>query len=188
VSRALNRGSDFGEGEQSEFLEDHGFLIETNKIKSVIDPMASYTLEYIDMIMSIRANNWRVLFVPTARLEFRITEFRCELTCGQVAKLLGCRLCRVCLLCGAPSQYFTSCFFDLPASFSWRDIPYFMYKRSEATCHGTRDYLTAKWKANFPNTGFWTYIKYTILEQVCGACPFFCFSCRYICAVSWTRI
>merc|ERR1719353_1428481 len=49
--------------------------------------------------------------------------------------------------------------------FSWRDIPYFMYKRSEATAHGTRDYLMAKWQANFPNTGFWTYIKYTIIEQ-----------------------
>jgi len=73
--------------------------------------------------MSIRANNWKVLFVPSARLEFRITEF------------------------------------------SWRDIPYFMYKRSEATAHGTRDYLIKKWGANFPNTGFWTYIKYTIVEQ-----------------------
>mmetsp|Transcript_34158 Transcript_34158/g.78917 ORF Transcript_34158/g.78917 Transcript_34158/m.78917 type:complete len:525 (+) Transcript_34158:490-2064(+) len=123
VRRALNRGDDFGEGPQDEFLEDHGFMIETDKIKDVIDPDASYTLEYIDMIMSIRSNNYRVLFVPTARLEFRITEF------------------------------------------SWRDIPYFMYKRSEVTCHGTRDYLTAKWKANFPNTGFWTYIKYTIVEQ-----------------------
>lgn len=65
----------------------------------------------------------QVLFVPSARLEFRITEF------------------------------------------SWRDIPYFMYKRSEATAHGTRDYLIKKWGANFPNTGFWTYIKYTIVEQ-----------------------
>merc|ERR1719421_951886 len=75
------------------------------------------------MIMTIRANGWKALFVPTARLEFRITEF------------------------------------------SWRDIAYFMYKRSESTAHGTRDYLKAKWKANFPNTGFWTYIKYTIIEQ-----------------------
>ena len=64
-----------------------------------MDPHASYTLEYVDMIMNIRAHGWRALFVPTARLEFRITEF------------------------------------------SWRDIPYFMYKRSERTCHGTRDYL-----------------------------------------------
>jgi len=123
LRRALNRGNDFKEGEQADFIEDHGFLIQTDKIKTVIDPSASFTLEYLDMIMTIRANNWKVLFVPSARLEFRITEF------------------------------------------SWRDIPYFMYKRSEATAHGTRDYLISKWGANFPNTGFWTYIKYTIIEQ-----------------------
>jgi hypothetical protein len=123
LRRALNRGNDFKEGDQTEFVEDHGFLIETDKIATVIDPAASFTLEYLDMIMTIRANHWKALFVPSARLEFRITEF------------------------------------------SWRDIPYFMYKRSEATAHGTRDYLKAKWQANFPNTGFWTYIKYTIVEQ-----------------------
>lgn len=123
LRRALNRGNDFQEGPQTEFVEDHGFLIETDKIGTVIDPRASFTLEYLDMIMTIRAKGWKVLFVPTARLEFRITEF------------------------------------------SWRDIPYFMYKRSEATAHGTRDYLKVKWQANFPNTGFWTYIKYTIVEQ-----------------------
>jgi hypothetical protein len=123
LRRALNRGLDFKEGDQTEFVEDHGFLIATDKVATVIDPSASFTLEYLDMIMTIRANDWKALFVPTARLEFRITEF------------------------------------------SWRDIPYFMYKRSEATAHGTRDYLMAKWRANFPNTGFWTYIKYTIVEQ-----------------------
>jgi len=123
LRRALNRGNDFKEGPQTEFVEDHGFMIETDKIATVIDPKASFTLEYLDMIMTIRAKAWTVLFVPTARLEFRITEF------------------------------------------SWRDIPYFMYKRSEATAHGTRDYLMAKWQASFPNTGFWTYIKYTIVEQ-----------------------
>jgi len=123
LRRALNRGRDYQEGPQTEFVEDHGFLIDTEKIATVIDPKASFTLEYIDMITTIRAKGWKVLFVPTARLEFRITEF------------------------------------------SWRDIPYFMYKRSESTAHGTRDYLMAKWKANFPNTGFWTYIKYTIIEQ-----------------------
>merc|ERR1719261_2040420 len=123
LRRALNRGFDFKEGDQTEFVEDHGFLVQTDKIGTIIDPSASFTLEYLDMIMTIRANGWKALFVPTARLEFRITEF------------------------------------------SWRDIPYFMYKRSEATAHGTRDYLKAKWRANFPNTGFWTYIKYTIIEQ-----------------------
>ena len=122
LRRALNRGSDLSEGPQTDFVEDHGFLIETDKIGTVIDPRASFTLEYVDMILTIRAKGWMVLFVPTARLEFRITEF------------------------------------------SWRDIPYFAYKRSESTAHGTRDYLRAKWQANFPNTGFCTYIKYTIIE------------------------
>jgi hypothetical protein len=98
-------------------------LIDSDKIAGLVDPYASYTLEYIDMMMTIMANKWKVLFVPTARLEFRITEF------------------------------------------SWRDIPYFMYKRSEVACHQTRDYITKKWGAKVPNTGFWTYIKYTIVEQ-----------------------
>eukprot|EP01047_Picozoa_sp_COSAG01_P019946 COSAG01_NODE_1123_length_11617_cov_13.832769_8_plen_1297_part_00 len=123
LARALNRGNDLPESDQDDFLEDHGFLIDTDKIDKVIDPSASYTMEYLDMIFSLKSHNLKVLFVPTARLEFRITEF------------------------------------------SWRDIPYFMYKRAESTCHGTRDYMSAKWKANFPNTGFWTFIKYTIIEQ-----------------------
>jgi len=124
VRMALRRqGVDLEEGEQKEFLEDHGFLIDTDKIERVIDPNASMTMEYLDMIMSIKSNDWKVLLVPTARLEFRITEF------------------------------------------SWRDIPYFMYKRSEITAQGTRDYLKAKWNVNFPNTGFWAFIKYTIIEK-----------------------
>ncbi|KAJ1455766.1 hypothetical protein M885DRAFT_518940 [Pelagophyceae sp. CCMP2097] len=122
AAKALDRGFDRGEEEQADFLEDHGFLIETDKISEVVDAEASYTLEYVDMILSLKQKGWKVLFVPTARLEFRIAEF------------------------------------------SWRDVPYFAYKRSEATCHGTRDYLTQKWSANWPNTGFWTYIKYTIVE------------------------
>jgi len=123
VARALNRGFDYAEGDQEDFLEDHGFLIETASIPHVIDPSASYTLEYVDMILSLKSRGEKVVFVPTARLEFRIAEF------------------------------------------SWRDVPYFMYKRSEATCHGTRDYLARKWRAKFPNTGFWQYIKLTIVES-----------------------
>ena len=71
LRRALNRGQDYQEGPQTDFVEDHGFLIETDKIATVIDPKASFTLEYIDMIMTIRANNWNVLFVPTARRRVR---------------------------------------------------------------------------------------------------------------------
>eukprot|EP00039_Didymoeca_costata_P002075 m.57354 g.57354 ORF g.57354 m.57354 type:complete len:726 (-) comp11102_c0_seq1:115-2292(-) len=124
ASLALRRQKeDLQEEEQTEFLEDHGFVAQTDRISRMIDPDASFTMEYLDMILSIRSNGWKVLFVPTARLEFRVTEF------------------------------------------SWRDLAYFMYKRSEVTAHSTRDYLKAKWKVNFPNTGFWTFIKYTIVEQ-----------------------
>merc|ERR1719163_1798871 len=56
LRRALNRGSDFKEGDQTEFVEDHGFLIQTDVINRVIDPSASFTLEYLDMIMTIRAD------------------------------------------------------------------------------------------------------------------------------------
>ena len=43
----------------AQFVEDHGFLIQTDKIGTVIDPSASFTLEYLDMIMTIRAKGWR---------------------------------------------------------------------------------------------------------------------------------
>ena len=77
--------------------------------KHMIAGMTALSLS-ISTAAPVQANGLKVLFVPSARLEFRITEF------------------------------------------SWRDIPYFMYKRSEITAHGTRDYLNAKWKVNFPNT------------------------------------
>ena len=76
LEMALRRqGVDLVEGEQVNFLEDHGFLIESDKTETVIDPHASFTMEYLDMIMTIKSNAWKVLLVPTARLEFRITEF-----------------------------------------------------------------------------------------------------------------
>ena len=121
--RALDRGFDMKETDQTEFLEDHGFLIRSEYITKVIDPYASFTLEYLDMILNIRRINKKVIFVPSARLEFRVTEFLLQ------------------------------------------DIPYFAYKRSEEIAHRTRDYISTKWQVGVPNTGFWTYIKYTILEN-----------------------
>ena len=52
VAKALNRGGDIPEGDQADFLEDHGFVIKTRAIAGIIDPHASYTLEYIDMIFN----------------------------------------------------------------------------------------------------------------------------------------
>lgn len=126
--KSLNRGEDLSEGEQTEFLEDHGFLIKSKYILDVIDDQASFTLEYLDMILNLRNINKKVVFVPSAALEFRVTQFMLQ------------------------------------------DIPYFAYKRSEEIAHKTRDYISTKWQVGVPNTGFWTYIKYTILEQhvYCG--------------------
>jgi len=75
IARALNRGRDFPEGDQTDFLEDHGFVVRAAAIGDLVDPHAAYTLEYLDMILSLKAQNRRVVFVPTARLEFRIAEF-----------------------------------------------------------------------------------------------------------------
>ena len=36
--------------------------MDSDKIAQLVDPYASYTLEYIDMIMTIRANGWKVRF------------------------------------------------------------------------------------------------------------------------------
>ena len=72
LRRALNRGRDLPEGEQADFVEDHGFLIRTDRIAAVVDPSASFTLEYLDMILAVRARLAR--FVPTARLEFRVAD------------------------------------------------------------------------------------------------------------------
>ncbi len=123
VYRALNRGTDIQESEQTEFLEDHGFLIKTKYIRQVVDPNASFTLEYLDMILNLRRIKKKIIFVPSARLEFRVTKF------------------------------------------DWSDIPHFVYKRSEEIAHNTINYISNKWMTGVPNTGFWTYIKYTILEQ-----------------------
>ena len=73
--KSLNRGEDLSEDEQTEFLEDHGFLIKSSYILDVIDDKASFTLEYLDMILNLRNINKKVVFVPSAALEFRVTQF-----------------------------------------------------------------------------------------------------------------
>lgn len=63
---------DFNEGAQSDFLEDHAFLLRSSFIKSVVDPPAAYTMEYMDSQISLRCLNTTVWFTPSARVEFRI--------------------------------------------------------------------------------------------------------------------
>ena len=50
------------------------------------------------------------------------------------------------------------------AEFSWRDLPYFLFGRSEATCHAARHHLGAKWDARFLSRGACTHAKYAALE------------------------
>lgn len=63
---------DFNEGAQADFLEDHAFLLRSSFIKSVVDPPAAYTMEYMDSQISLRCLNTTVWFAPSARVEFRI--------------------------------------------------------------------------------------------------------------------
>jgi len=46
---------DFTEGPQDDFLEDHLFMARTNAMGRIVDPQAAYTLEYMDLQMSVRA-------------------------------------------------------------------------------------------------------------------------------------
>eukprot|EP00466_Bigelowiella_natans_P019272 jgi/Bigna1/85697/estExt_fgenesh1_pg.C_50247 len=70
--------SDFKQGKQIDFLEDHAFMMRTEMIETIVDPNAAFTMEYMDLQMSMRMNNATVWYVPSARVEFRVwgTKFR----------------------------------------------------------------------------------------------------------------
>eukprot|EP00300_Choanocystis_sp_HF-7_P002606 c11968_g1_i2.p1 GENE.c11968_g1_i2~~c11968_g1_i2.p1 ORF type:complete len:1264 (+),score=330.27 c11968_g1_i2:42-3794(+) len=63
---------DFEEGYQLDFVEDHAFMMHTDKIIQVVDPNAAFTLEYMDMQMNIKAIGAKVWFIPSSRIEFRV--------------------------------------------------------------------------------------------------------------------
>ena len=46
----------------------------------------------------------------------------------------------------------------------WREIPYFVWKRSERLGIEVRSYLAQKWNVTFPNTGIWNYVRYSMLQ------------------------
>lgn len=117
----MNRGADLPMGPQNDFIEDHAFLVRSSLVRSVVDPAASFTMEYLDMILSIRGMGMHVTYVPAAQIEFRVTGFDAS------------------------------------------DLPYFVYKRSNAVAHGTRHYLGAKWGVQVPNLAFWAFIRETVL-------------------------
>jgi len=63
---------DFKEGPQVDFLEDHAFFARTDKYHELLDPAGSFTLEYMDMILNMRARNTSAWYVPTARCIFDV--------------------------------------------------------------------------------------------------------------------
>lgn len=114
------RPNDFVQSEQINFMEDHAYMARTQLYHLYLDEYASFTMEYIDNILAMRANQTVPLYVPSARVLFDVS----------IEK------------------------------FTWKDIPYFSYKRSEEIAHTVRNYLSNKWGVNFLNSGMWNYIKY----------------------------
>mmetsp|Transcript_68671 Transcript_68671/g.173007 ORF Transcript_68671/g.173007 Transcript_68671/m.173007 type:complete len:609 (-) Transcript_68671:6-1832(-) len=63
---------DFREAPQVDFLEDHAFFARTDAYHELLDPSGSFTLEYMDMILNMRARNTSAWYVPTARCVFDV--------------------------------------------------------------------------------------------------------------------
>merc|ERR550534_3620343 len=63
---------DFKEGPQVDFLEDHAFFARADRYHELLDPSGSFTLEYMDMILNMRARNTSAWYVPTARCIFNV--------------------------------------------------------------------------------------------------------------------
>ena len=110
---------------QTDFMEDHMYMARTGTYHKYLDPMASFTMEYIDSILAMRLNHTYPWYVPTARVIFDV----------DVRKI------------------------------GWRDIPYFVHKRSEEIGLRVRAYLSHKWDVDFPNTGIWNYVRYSFLSN-----------------------
>jgi len=64
---------DFVEGPQIDFLEDHAFFARTSDYHELLDEGGSFTMEYMDMTLNMRARNTSAWFVPTARCLFDVS-------------------------------------------------------------------------------------------------------------------
>ncbi|CAJ1338006.1 unnamed protein product [Effrenium voratum] len=88
---------DFKEGPQVDFLEDHAFFARSDRYHELLDPAGSFTLEYMDMILNMRARETSAWYVPTARCIFdvdtsKITwEETSHTSCTRGASRLGIR-------------------------------------------------------------------------------------------------
>lgn len=68
----MRKPEDFEEGPQVDFLEDHAFFARVDRYHELLDPSGSFTLEYMDMILNMRARNTSAWYVPTARCIFNV--------------------------------------------------------------------------------------------------------------------
>ncbi len=50
--------------------------------------------------------------------------------------------------------------------FGWKDVPYFVRRRSEEQARQTKQHLERKWGVEFPNTGFCNFVKFSIIRHV----------------------
>lgn len=63
--------SDFAERAQPDFLEDHVYLVRAD-VPAFLDPRASYTYEFVDNVLALRALGIVPHHVPTARFLFDV--------------------------------------------------------------------------------------------------------------------
>jgi len=62
-----------GGAPQCDFVEDHAFAMRTRDMADVLDPDASFTLEYLDVALALRARGGGCAhYVPTARFVFDV--------------------------------------------------------------------------------------------------------------------
>jgi hypothetical protein len=66
------RAGDFVSSWQRDFLEDHAFMGRTATYRTFLDPEASFTLEYLDVALTMRAHGATAVYVPESRFLFDV--------------------------------------------------------------------------------------------------------------------
>lgn len=61
------------EGPQRDFMEDHAYMARTSEYGRYMDRHASFTMEYIDNVLMMRANGTYPWYVPSARFVFDVS-------------------------------------------------------------------------------------------------------------------
>eukprot|EP00929_Paragymnodinium_shiwhaense_P007863 TRINITY_DN111782_c0_g1_i1.p1 TRINITY_DN111782_c0_g1~~TRINITY_DN111782_c0_g1_i1.p1 ORF type:complete len:607 (-),score=151.25 TRINITY_DN111782_c0_g1_i1:227-2047(-) len=69
----MREPEDFREMPQPDFLEDHAFMARSDVYHDLLDERGSFTMEYMDMALNMRARNTSAWYVPTARCYFDVS-------------------------------------------------------------------------------------------------------------------